>query len=1534
MPQFVLARPAPETVRSARDPVWSMSLTLITGPANAAKAGAVLERLRAALPRDPLLVVPTAGDVEHYQRELAGSGIVFGAEVLTFARLVREIASRTGLEARPLGPVARERVVRAAIADVPLRVLAGSGATPGFADAAGALFAELQRSLVPPARFTSALRAWAAGGGRAAYADELAALYAAYRRRLEQLGRPDREGHAWAALDALRADPQAWGGRPVFLYGFDDLTPTERDAVETLGRHADVCVALPYEPGRVAFAGRAATVEELRPLATEVVHLPERSEHYAPGARPALHHLERSLFEPAPARKLPNGAVRLLEAGGERAEAELVGAAVLELMRQGIAAPDIAVLLRGDAGIAALFAQVLAGYGIPVSHDRRVALARTRLGAGVLAGARAALPGGTAADLLTWLRTPGRLADVAPADALDVRVRRGGVRSARTAREIWEQRLGAPPLAALDDIAAAADEGPEALLAALEAEAEAIWTAPHRRRADVLAAEDLADARVAADLRAATAELRALAAADATLLGTPDELLDALGAVEVREPSAVAGAALGTPAEALLGGTAGDGGAPAGAPAPPQGVLLADPLAIRARRFRAVFVCGLQDGEFPRRPIPEPFLSDEDRRGIATAAGLRLPLHEDVLDRERSLFYAAVSRPEDVLFLSWRSSDEEGDPLAPSAFLDDVRALFTDDLWDERGTRLLADVTWRPRDAPTPHELRRAYAAAAAQPEPAPLGAPADRRGPRPARRARDRAGTRARGVRRLRRALADRAAPAPAADRSRPGAAAAWLDRARGPGAHARAAARADGLRPARAGAARRRAGGARRRAARAGAGERRAGARARAAARARGGPPALPADRGRVRGGVRADGAGVVVRRRRRPARAAAGRGRGARHRPGRPRRRRPGRRGGRARLQGPQRRGRGEVGRGAAAPGGALPPGGTRAARPRAGRRPLPAAGRRQARRPRARARRGPGPLHADRPRRRRRLRRRARGGARARRADRRRAARRPDRALPRALLEPRVPLPGDLPRRRAQGGAPGMRSTPEQRAAIADRGRSSLLAAGAGSGKTAVMVERFAEAVRHDGVPVGAILTLTFTEKAAAELRERIRRRFVELGEDEHARAVDAAWIGTIHGFCARVLQSQPLAAGLDPTFTVLDEGAARRLAATAFERALEAWMARHGAPAVDVAAAYSWDLETMITGAHAALRARGATHPRLQVPAAAAPDPAPLAAAAVAAAAALRSAPSNGARVTAALEALEACERLLGAGPPLPGALDTAKLPTGAKALEHEACGAYREAWAAYRAACADHHARPTLVLLDALLQAFATAYAAVKDERAGVDFEDLELRVRDLLAGDAALRARWAERFALIMVDEFQDTNRLQLDVLESLERGNLFAVGDESQSIYGFRYADVGIFRARRAALGPTDPVASPSTSGRDTRSWMSSTRRSRPCSGPGSRRSWPDALRRSCGCSRRTRRRSRGSSCSPARPPAGTSARPSSGSRRSPRSRGGGPRRAPWPRGCVPRSTPAARSATSSCSSARRARCGSTSRRSRSRG
>ena len=221
------------------------------------------------------------------------------------------------------------------------------------------------------------------------------------------------------------------------------------------------------------------------------------------------------------------------------------------------------------------------------------------------------------------------------------------------------------------------------------------------------------------------------------------------------------------------------------------------------------------------------------------------------------------------------------------------------------------------------------------------------------------------------------------------------------------------------------------------------------------------------------------------------------------------------------------------------------------------------------------------------------------------------------------------------------------TPQQRAAIDARTGSSLLAANAGSGKTAVMVERIAAAVRDDGVPVSGILALTFTEKAAGELAERLRRRLIELGETEHARAVDGAWIGTIHGFCARLLRSQPLAAGLDPRFEVLEQPAAERLAGAAYDRALEGWARAAGADAVDLAASYGPALRELILDTYATLRARGHARPRLVIPPPTPqPDPSALAAAREAALRDLFLA-GAGARVTAARDALEVCGEAVG-----------------------------------------------------------------------------------------------------------------------------------------------------------------------------------------------------------------------------------------------------------------------------------------------
>jgi ATP-dependent helicase/DNAse subunit B len=139
-------------------------------------------------------------------------------------------------------------------------------------------------------------------------------------------------------------------------------------------------------------------------------------------------------------------------------------------------------------------------------------------------------------------------------------------------------------------------------------------------------------------------------------------------------------------------------------------VLLAEPLEVRARRFRAVVLCGLCEGEFPIPAPSEPFFSDERRREIAFASGLALRPVEDGLARERHLLYAAVSRATEQLLISYRSSDEEGNLVLPSPFLADIKELFVEEWSARRRRRLLADVVWSPEDAPTARERERALA--------------------------------------------------------------------------------------------------------------------------------------------------------------------------------------------------------------------------------------------------------------------------------------------------------------------------------------------------------------------------------------------------------------------------------------------------------------------------------------------------------------------------------------------------------------------------------------------------------------------------------------------------------------------------------------------------------------------------------------------------------------------------------------------------------------------------------------------------------
>ncbi len=683
-----------------------MPLKLVTGPANAAKAGEVLGGLRARVDDEPLLVVPAFEDVEHNQRELAAHEAVFGVHVVRFKRLFAQIATRAGVRGRTASRLQRELIVAEAVRAAGLEALAESAQRPGFVRAATRFVAEVERSLaersaagpamVEPARLTQALRAWAGDGPRRRYVDEIAEIYRRYRERLDGAGLIDDELFAWRAVSALRERPETWGTTPVFVYGFDDFTPLELAALAALadGAAVDVTVSLPYEPGREAFRATARTHALLRELAGEEVELTALSDHYADGSRDALHALERVLFEDAAVPVAPGDAVRVHLAGGRRAEVELCAAEVLALLRTGTAPGDVAVVLRDPRPYASTIEQVFGAYGIPYSIDRRLPLRHSGVGRGLLALLRCAAGTASADDLLAYLRTPGRLREPLYADRLEVAVRRDGATTAARARALWEGEgqdgNGPFPLDEIDRLAAVRDD-PEALLDELARHAGRLFSGPYRRAAHVLEGPELDDARAFQGLGAALRDMRALVRGGARI--DLERIEETLAGLDVRAGE-----------EPQIGR-----------------VTVASPERVRARRFEAVFSCGLQEGEFPSGGGSDPFLSDADRREIAQASGLALPLREDQLERERYLFYVCASRAERLLVLSAWVSGEEGEAEQPSFFLDDVERVFPG-LRATARRRSLADVTWAPEDAPTAAEWERAVAERRQAPLPEPVG--------------------------------------------------------------------------------------------------------------------------------------------------------------------------------------------------------------------------------------------------------------------------------------------------------------------------------------------------------------------------------------------------------------------------------------------------------------------------------------------------------------------------------------------------------------------------------------------------------------------------------------------------------------------------------------------------------------------------------------------------------------------------------------------------------------------------------------------
>lgn len=389
------------------------------------------------------------------------------------------------------------------------------------------------------------------------------------------------------------------------------------------------------------------------------------------------------------------------------------------------------------------------------------------------------------------------------------------------------------------------------------------------------------------------------------------------------------------------------------------------------------------------------------------------------------------------------------------------------------------------------------------------------------------------------------------------------------------------------------------------------------------------------------------------------------------------------------------------------------------------------------------------------------------------------------------------------------------------------RNIVVSAGAGSGKTAALVELYlrvlaGETSLNRPVAVDEIVAITFTEKAAAEMKERVRAGAKKrAGQGESAatweqvlRSLPSASISTFHSFCSRILRENPVEAGIDPSFTVLDELDSKTELAAAVDEVIEAELKAHsreilllleqfplsGAGPGKGLREHLIDLhnERSSTGCEpAAIRKmsegwRSAAEKHFAV------------------------------NVDALRNHMGQVRNIL-SGKELVFHKKLHDLPVLWEKHDLSNCGPDTpEIVAAMRnciagnwgkdkpfrdtlAECLDtldlalHQVRsgPTVEALLSLLEKLEHNYRRRKASRCVLDFEDLQTGARDLLRRDARLRDEYRDRFAVVMVDEFQDTNRLQKELVELLcgPRQRLFVVGDPKQSIYMFRGADVTVF-------------------------------------------------------------------------------------------------------------------------------------------
>lgn len=407
-------------------------------------------------------------------------------------------------------------------------------------------------------------------------------------------------------------------------------------------------------------------------------------------------------------------------------------------------------------------------------------------------------------------------------------------------------------------------------------------------------------------------------------------------------------------------------------------------------------------------------------------------------------------------------------------------------------------------------------------------------------------------------------------------------------------------------------------------------------------------------------------------------------------------------------------------------------------------------------------------------------------------------------------------------------------PQQLQIVKTLDRPLFVSAGAGSGKTFTLTRRIVYALSPESGPfvehLDQVLAITFTKDAAAEIRDRVRRALIDEGMDEEALTVDDAWISTIHGMCSRILRAHALELGIDPEFTVLTD--TDELMDQAVEHVLARATAPDAAPelAASLKALYAWypmageggpfGAGTTIKGLVRELLELSSQLPGGMDDVRVARGQADTSALADTYRSALGASKAATEKAQVALDAIDAFEA---SGKTMADAarlMMSCAMPRASKAFPKEQVELLKaeaaDAFINIVLACGG----PALDALVGLARSVEAEYRALKAGQSALDNNDLLRMAYEALRDYPAIRAAYEGRFKMVMIDEFQDTDQMQVDLIRYLtgagERA-LCTVGDAQQSIYRFRGAEVEVFRRQERKVGASGTAEAATVAGAD---------------------------------------------------------------------------------------------------------------------